>query len=48
MIPQERGLKGIKGISLFIIFYLPILVLNEIIGYMRLLGGKAMWFLISK
>jgi hypothetical protein len=43
VIPQERGLKGI---SLFIIFFLPILVL---IGKWlhQILGRKAMWFLIS-
>jgi hypothetical protein len=45
MIPQES--KGIKGIVIFIIFYLPIIILIERSGYMRFLG-KAMWFLISK
>jgi hypothetical protein len=44
MIPRERGLKGI---SIFIIFYLPIIVLIERSGYMSFMG-KAMWFLISK
>jgi hypothetical protein len=36
MIPRERG---IKGISVFIIFYLTILVLIEKHGYMSFLGG---------
>jgi hypothetical protein len=35
MIPRERG---IKGLSIFIIFDLPILVLIEKSGCMRLLG----------
>jgi hypothetical protein len=36
MIPRERG---IKGLSLFIIFYLAILDLIEKSGYMSFLGG---------
>jgi hypothetical protein len=44
MIPQERGLEGI---SIYFIFYLPIIVLMERSGYMSFLG-KAMWFLICK
>jgi hypothetical protein len=36
MIPRERG---IKGLSIFIIFYLAILVLIEKSGYMSFLGG---------
>jgi hypothetical protein len=43
MIPQERR---IKGISIFIIFYSPILVLVGKSGYMNLLG-KTMWFFIA-
>jgi hypothetical protein len=39
--------EGLKGISIFIIFYLPINVLIERSGYMSFLG-KSMWFLISK
>jgi hypothetical protein len=35
MIPQERGLKGL---SLFIIFYLPIIDFMEKRGYMSFLG----------
>jgi hypothetical protein len=35
MIPREGGLKGL---SIFIIFYLPILVLIEKSGYMIFLG----------
>jgi hypothetical protein len=43
MIPRERG---IKGISIFIIFYLPILVLIEKSGYMSFLGRPCgSWFL---
>jgi hypothetical protein len=42
MIPQERG---VNGLSIFIIFYLPILVLIEKSGYMSFLG-EAMWFLV--
>jgi hypothetical protein len=37
MIPQERGLKGI---SIFIIFYLPIIDFMEKRGYMSFLGGR--------
>jgi hypothetical protein len=37
MIPRERGLKGI---SLFIIFYLPIIDFMDKRGYMRFLGGR--------
>jgi hypothetical protein len=37
MIPHERGQKGL---SLFIISYLPILVLIEKSGYMSFLGGR--------
>jgi hypothetical protein len=43
MIPRERGLKGL---SIFIIFYLPIIDFMEKSGYMSFLG-EAMWFLIS-
>jgi hypothetical protein len=35
MIPQERGLEGI---SIYFIFYLPILVLMENISYMSFFG----------
>jgi hypothetical protein len=35
MIPQERGLEGI---SIYFIFYLPIFVLMENISYMSFLG----------
>jgi hypothetical protein len=37
MIPQERELKGI---NIFIIFYLPIISFMEKRGYMRFLGGR--------
>jgi hypothetical protein len=37
MIPQERG---IKGMSLFIIFYLPIIDFMEKRGCMSFLGGR--------
>jgi hypothetical protein len=42
MIPQERGLEGL---SIYFIFYLPIIVLMGRSGCMSFLG-KAMWFLI--
>jgi hypothetical protein len=35
MIPQERG---IEGLSIYFIFYLPIFVLMENISYMSFLG----------
>jgi hypothetical protein len=35
MIPQERGLEGL---SIYFIFYLPIFVLMENINYMSFLG----------
>jgi len=44
MIPQKRGLEGI---IIYFIFYLPIIFLMERSGYMSFLG-KAMWFLICK
>jgi hypothetical protein len=44
MIPHERG---IKGPSLSIIFYLPILVLFGKSGYMKFLGGKPCGSLFS-
>jgi hypothetical protein len=37
MIPQERGLNGL---SLFIIFYLPIIDFMEKMGYMSFFGGR--------
>jgi hypothetical protein len=42
--PQERGLEGL---SIYFIFYLPIIVLMERIGYMSFFR-KAMWFLVCK
>jgi hypothetical protein len=43
MIPREMGLKGI---SIFIIFYLPIIDFIEKSGYMRFLGRPCgSWFL---
>jgi hypothetical protein len=44
MIPQERGLEGL---SIYFIFYLPIIDFIEKRGYMNFLA-EAMWFLISK
>jgi hypothetical protein len=38
---------GLKGISILLLFYLPIFVLIDRSGYMSFLG-KAMWFCISK
>jgi hypothetical protein len=44
MISRERGLKGI---ILFIIFYLPIIDFMEKMGLHELLGRNTMWFLFS-
>jgi hypothetical protein len=45
MIPQARG---IEGISIYFIFYLPIFVLMDNKKYMIFLGGKPSGFLIPR
>jgi hypothetical protein len=44
MIPQERG---IDGLSIYFIFYVPMIFLMERSGYMSFLE-KAMWFFIYR
>jgi hypothetical protein len=45
MIPQERGLEGL---SIYFIFYLPIFVLMENNNYMSFLGGRPCGSLIPR